>query len=193
MPPATVPPRKPASATYMPQLDGLRALAVFGVLVTHIYYTGEGNRFPWGYLGVRLLLVVSGFLITGILLDCKALMEAHQQSLGFTLRRFYIRRALRILPPFYLAVAAVSIAGLYHMRQMIPWHLVHVCNFYYAYQGRWPHPGLHFWSLAVEEQFYFLWPCLILIVRREHLQRFILITIALGPIYRAAACAAGFN
>jgi peptidoglycan/LPS O-acetylase OafA/YrhL len=180
----------------MPQLDALRAFAVGAVLVTHLYYaSGERAILPWGFLGVRLFFVLSGFLITGILLDCKKLIESGEQSMGLTLRRFYLRRALRILPAFYAAVIIVAIAGVYRMREAVPWHLMYLSNFLYAADpAKWRvQPGFHFWSLAVEEQFYLVWPWIVLGLPRARLATATFVLIAAGPLYRACAIAGGLN
>jgi peptidoglycan/LPS O-acetylase OafA/YrhL len=182
--------------TYMPQLDALRAFAVVAVLVTHLFYAGSQRAvLPWGFFGVRLFFVLSGFLITGILLDCKRFVEAGEQSVGFTLRRFYVRRALRILPCFYAAVVIVAFAGLYQMRQAMTWHFVYLSNFLYAGDpGKWSvQPGFHFWSLAVEEQFYLVWPLLVLAVPRRKLAAVTLAAIIIAPLYRAAGVLAGWS
>src|SRR5437867_2018352 len=98
-----------ASRQYMPQLDALRFFAVLGVLITHNW--GDQNL-PWifgalslGALGVRLFFVLSGFLITGILLDCRSLAEATSENTSFFIRQFYLRRFLRIFPLYYLMLA----------------------------------------------------------------------------------------
>lgn len=90
---------------YMVQLDALRAFAVFGVLLAHFF-----PSFPlthWldtGSLGVQLFFVLSGFLITGILLRLKEEIKAETSTPGFAIRRFYIRRFLRIFPIYYLTI-----------------------------------------------------------------------------------------
>src|SRR5689334_1825326 len=89
---------------YKPQLDALRAFAVFAVLVHH--YLPEGRVISWGTLGVRLFFVLSGFLITRILLQCRDIKEATHQSTTHILRQFYIRRFLRIFPIYYFVVLA---------------------------------------------------------------------------------------
>src|SRR5437867_12025886 len=102
---------KTAEQRYMPQLDSLRFFAVLGVLVTHY---AQPQHFPWilgtlewGDLGVRLFFVLSGFLITGILLGCRELADATPQSVFLLIRQFYCRRFLRIFPVYYLVLAVV--------------------------------------------------------------------------------------
>ena len=123
----------------MVQLDSLRALAVFGVMLEH-YVPGSAYgslldswkpAFPleWGS-GVTLFFVLSGFLITGILLRCRDIISSTKQSTGFTLQRFYIRRFLRIIPIYYLAIA-VAVILFKKFRGELLWYL----TYYNQYQG----------------------------------------------------------
>jgi peptidoglycan/LPS O-acetylase OafA/YrhL len=148
---------------YRRQLDGLRALAVLGVLVSHLTAFGDNG----GGYGVALFFVLSGYLITGILLRCRVLVE-HGQSLLVTLRQFYLRRALRILPIVYLVLAVGWLLGDPEIRRLIWWHLGYVSNFLFAAQG-YPAKTAHFWSLAIEEQFYVIWPLFIILCPRRAL------------------------
>ena len=98
------------------QLDGLRALSITGVLINHfwadqIWPTSNLYVVEPGYLGVRLFFVLSGYLITGILLRCRSSMEAGQSDAATNLRRFYIRRFLRIFPPYYALLALMFMAN----------------------------------------------------------------------------------
>ena len=93
----------------MPQLDSLRAFAVAGVLLFHFHMNSKTGYM--GVFGVRLFFVLSGFLITGILLECRALVHAQKQGLLVTLKQFYIRRFLRIVPVFYLFIAIACLLG----------------------------------------------------------------------------------
>ena len=147
------------------QIDGLRFLAFFAVFLVH----SDITRFWWGSHGVSLFFVISGFLITRILIAHENHAPVH------VLGNFYARRALRIFPAYYLvlglAAATVGIAYL-------PVYVIYVMNwgiFFYT----WVQPGLvdiaweptrmygiHFWSLCVEEQFYLVFPLLFLLLRR---------------------------
>lgn len=135
--------------TYFPQLDGFRGLAIILVLVGHYDLSRLG---PLGGFGVLCFFVLSGFLITGLLCQEKA------TSGEIDLKRFYLRRALRILPAFlvFLITAAVLIAT--HRITDVPWYTV-LISFLYLNNifGRGESLG-HLWSLALEEQFYALWP-----------------------------------
>jgi len=164
----------------MPQLDGVRGLAIALVLVSHfgVLDTWQATRLPGrflGAIGVDLFFVLSGFLITGILLQAHArtrrpLAGAAGEARGALapaalraeLARFYARRALRIFPVYYLTLAVLFAAGAPHVRSELGWHLAYLVNWRLAIDPADLFPASHFWSLAVEEQFYLLWPSLIL-------------------------------
>ncbi|OWY65469.1 hypothetical protein B7486_41825 [cyanobacterium TDX16] len=181
-----------SSPGYMIQLDSLRALAVFGVVLEHyipdsVYgslLAAWEPAFPleWGS-GVTLFYVLSGFLIAGILLRCRDIVSSNKQSIGFTLKRFYIRRFLRIFPIYYLALAVAAIL-FKKVRSDFLWHLTYTTNIMIFVQNSWDIYASHFWSLAMEEQFYLIWPLVILLLPQKQLLRAILITIALAPIFR---------
>jgi peptidoglycan/LPS O-acetylase OafA/YrhL len=146
-----------ARSSGIPSLDGLRALSIALVLVGHTIPSGNhsfGFRalFLHADLGVRVFFVISGFLITRLLLHERA------QSGTVSLRLFYIRRALRILPAFFLFVGSVA---LLNTLGVIPvargfWLYVLTYTVNYSPMNVW---GLsHLWSLSIEEQFYLLWP-----------------------------------
>lgn len=165
---------------HLPGLDGLRAVAAFLVVFYHL-----GLPAISGGLGVLIFFVLSGFLITWLLL------EESEKSGTISLRAFYVRRALRIFPAFYCYVAlllavAVLIRRPLPGRQLIA-SLLYVNNYYQALRGD-PGTGLsHTWSLAIEEQFYLLWPISFLVLRRRRvrLALFLCGLIACTWIYRA--------
>lgn len=134
----------------MRQLDGLRAVAILLVMFAHFHVI----RGVWGYVGVRLFFVLSGFLITGILLD------------GTTFRKFYWRRSLRIFPAYYATLLVYALAGAGAVHEAWPYLVTYTQNIYFVTASSWEKIA-HFWSLAVEEQFYLLWPIAILGVRRR--------------------------
>ena len=160
---------------YYPALDGLRGLAILLVVVYHNF--GFINVFFFGWLGVDLFFVLSGFLITDILL--KAVGREN------FLRNFYMRRLLRILPLYYLALILflVIIPRLnipfdikYYTDNQV-WLWTYFQNWLYIFKN----PGQtntlnHLWSLAVEEQFYVLWPLVILLLKKP---KFLLVFISL--------------
>jgi peptidoglycan/LPS O-acetylase OafA/YrhL len=176
----------------MPQLDTLRAGAVLAVMLEHYVINQRWLGFvPWARFGVQLFFVLSGFLITGILLRCRD-WSATIGS-GVTLRRFYVRRFLRILPLFYFVVitaAAIDIPG---FRDPLFWHLTYTSNFYSALTDRWAGLSSHLWILSVEEQFYWCWPLLVLFAPERHLSMAMLAVIAAGVLFRAVGFALGLS
>jgi len=148
------------SSSRIPGLDFLRMLAVLLVLADHsgavLWGTTIGAN---GALGVELFFVISGFLITWMLLN------EHRQSGHISFRAFYQRRVVRLMPIFY-AYVAVCIAMLWMRGRPVPWDavvagLAYVLNYQQALTGAPTHFLSHCWSLAVEEQFYFIWPLLL--------------------------------
>jgi peptidoglycan/LPS O-acetylase OafA/YrhL len=166
----------------LPVLDGLRGVAILLVLVLHFTMYGgppaeagvDGfvHRFALaGWIGVDLFFVLSGFLITGILWDAKG-GERY-------FRNFYARRILRIFPLYYGALVVFLVllplawpghAGLARLRAEGIWYWTYLSNVWIAREG-WPDFGAlgHFWSLAVEEQFYLLWPVAVFLLPRRPL------------------------
>lgn len=152
----------------IPSLDGLRALSISLVLVGHLAGTRHfpvsaavGNYWALGEFGVRVFFVISGFLITGILLD------EQQRSGRISLRRFYFRRTLRIFPPYLALLAAIFAAAAFGRVRLAPHDVAYTLTYssnYYS--GRSWFVG-HTWSLAVEEQFYLLWPAVLLLAGRR--------------------------
>ena len=181
----------------IPELDGFRAIAVWMVLLAHL--TGgwplpngalDGLPAPLlfiiskGWLGVDLFFVLSGLLITGILLDSK------KKPLYF--RTFYGRRFLRIIP-LYFVVIAVCFAA---YRQPTGYFLLSFCflaNFASAFGVGTPHgPGV-FWSLAVEEHFYLAWPIMVRFLSRRHLTVVCLVIFCGSAVLRGVAVAHGMD
>jgi len=151
---------------YRPALDGLRGVAVLAVLLFHTPPIGStaGNQLPGGFLGVDVFFVLSGFLITSLLLEeCAA-------TGGVSFRGFYVRRALRLLPAL---APVVVVAGAAMIASDVSWRTVGFVLAVILYVANWAivcglPQGLlgHTWSLAIEEQFYLLWPPLLLILLR---------------------------
>src|SRR5262249_39709282 len=136
-------------AKHIPKLDGLRAISALLVMLYHF-----GLPIPAG-LGVTCFFVISGFLITRLLLD------GHERTRRVSLKDFYIRRSFRIFPAFYVYWAGITVWLVY--RRHVIWgqavsSFFYVCNYY---QGLHHYPSTPYsrtWSLGVEEQFYLLWP-----------------------------------
>ncbi len=183
---------------YKPQLDSLRAFAVLAVLIGH--FAGV----PIAIQGVQLFFVLSGFLITSILLDCKSQIDGQDGSRAFLLREFYIRRFLRIFPPYYALLLALTLLNALDngnlgqsgvsFGQSLVFHATYTSNVWFAFTGRWdPWTTSHFWSLAIEEQFYLFWPLIVLWVPRRSLWLAATLLIALGPVSRWLMLAHGAN
>ncbi len=169
---------------HVPELDGLRALAVLGVMAWHWLGHWMGT-FQTGRMGVRLFFVLSGFLITGILLHARNACQAKKISRGRALRQFYARRVLRIFPLYYLVLLIIILVNLPLARATMGWNFLYASNLYSARLGVWPESMSHLWSLSVEEQFYLFWPFLVMwLPRRGLAPTFITIT-AVGPLARA--------
>ncbi|TIX66735.1 MAG: acyltransferase, partial [Mesorhizobium sp.] len=162
------------------QLDALRAVAVTMVLYAHFLAPG-GASFV-GHLGVRLFFVLSGFLITRLLIDAR---DAAAYEAGPALRAFYIRRMLRIFPPYFAVLGLVWLTDLEHSRGSLIWHALYLSNFWYALRNEWtPWLLCHFWSLSIEEQFYLAWPLIVLLAPRRRIEAIVTGVILLSLAYR---------
>lgn len=147
--------------------------------------------FGFGYLGVHAFFVLSGYLITPILIKTKL----NTPSLRAFLVNFYGRRALRIFPPYYVYLIVILLIifgyGLqndsYFLRfiNQLPWTITYTYDFYHA-SAAFQHSTLvsHFWSLAVEEQFYIFWPFVIYFISEAKLKRAFILFILFGPVIR---------
>jgi peptidoglycan/LPS O-acetylase OafA/YrhL len=190
--PRPAPDRAPGGElAHRPQLDALRAFAIAGVLYAHfgpqpLLFDQAGNP------GVRLFFVLSGFLITWILL--RARDDAPTAGgVGRQWRVFYARRALRIFPVYYATLAVITLAGVSNVRHEIGWHLLYLSNVYAEHIGRLPRWTGPFWSLSVEEQFYLVWPALVLLLPRRLLGAVMIATVPLGVLARWALPSLGFS
>jgi peptidoglycan/LPS O-acetylase OafA/YrhL len=183
-----VPKRRPPSVDRMPVLDGIRGIAILLVMTLHFeaLVIADGTL-PWervygdvvgiGWAGVDLFFVLSGFLITGILYDSR---ESRHYF-----RVFYGRRTVRIFPLYYAALVifllidpfvhahlhGIALAGMGSTNAANLFSWTYLLNWYEGYKG-WnvvAHPLQHFWSLAIEEQFYLVWPFLVLKLPRRRL------------------------
>ena len=155
----------PSSALHIPALDGLRAFSFLVVFLSHAW----GEIFPGGF-GVTVFFFLSGFLIT-------TLMRVEYQRYGYVdLRHFWIRRGLRILPPFYLVlIGATAWTCLAYPQGTLSLsatmaRALHFTNYWTIYHGEAGEPvgTTVYWSLAVEEHFYLLFPLLYILLRRWH-------------------------
>jgi peptidoglycan/LPS O-acetylase OafA/YrhL len=193
------PPVRPAFG-HVPALDGLRGVAVAGVLLFH------AGHLRGGFLGVDLFFVLSGFLITSLLL------AEWDRSGNIDLRRFWSRRFRRLLPAALLLLVAVAVlagvtmtsAELHRFRgdalaalaDVANWHAIGAGNDYWASSGA-PSPLQHMWSLSIEEQLYLAWPLVVVAClaagRRRRVGRQVLVLAALGGACLSAAAMAWWS
>jgi peptidoglycan/LPS O-acetylase OafA/YrhL len=187
-PPVVAPSPRPA-LPYLPGIDGLRAVAVLAVIAYHLGWAWV----PGGFLGVEIFFVVSGYLITSLL------VAEHRRHGTVSLRGFWMRRARRLFPGLYLTLAATVVAALVLAPDALPrlrgdvpaavgyvsnwWQILHQDS-YFEQAGR-PPLLAHLWSLAVEEQFYLIVPIVALVV----LPRFRRSALALGALVIGGASA----
>jgi peptidoglycan/LPS O-acetylase OafA/YrhL len=173
--------RHPGRFSYRPQLDGLRFIAIALVLFHHFVTltTDAGN------IGVRLFFVLSGFLITSILLADRA-ADGEPRPLGQALARFYARRTLRIFPAYYLVLVIAFLASLPDVTEKIWWHAAYLSNALFAVQGWFDWHTAHLWSLSLEEQFYIVWPLVLLTTRARNAAALLVVIILSSVLWRCA-------
>ncbi len=189
-------PRKVA-LSYLPGLDGLRAISVTAVLLYHARDTG----IPWlpkgGFLGVEVFFVISGYLITALLLAefRNKTVATGEGKIDF--KQFWFRRARRLLPALYLLLITVSLYWFLFIREemfkirgdvvaaltyVTNWYLIFSKQSYFEAAGR-DSPFKHLWSLAVEEQFYLVWPLILfglLVVFHNKTSRIVMAILAMA-------------
>ncbi len=155
---------------YIPQFDSLRAIAVLLVIVHHwVPENSILNYTPNGPLGVNIFFVLSGFLITGILLKSKKQVETHGLARKTVFRNFYIRRTLRIFPIYYLLLIVLWYLKDPSIQKDGVYYFTYTSNFLFYSEQFFPGRLAHLWPLAVEEQFYIIWPFLIIFTLRKYL------------------------
>ena len=177
--------------TYRPEIDGLRAIAVSSVILYHGQITIFGYQpFKGGFIGVDIFFVISGYLITSIILK-----ELVTTGL-FSFKYFYERRIRRILPVLlFVILASLPFAWMYLLpdsfidfSKSILYSLGFSSNFYFHYSGQqygaidgWFKPFLHTWSLSVEEQYYILFP-IVLLITFKYFRRYLIHILIFGFI-----------
>ncbi len=191
MPPTASP--APVAASRRGQIDALRILAVVWVLFDHFWLAAGSG--PMGRLSVRLFLLISGYLITHILLRARDAMEHEKAPLRRVLANFYARRALRIAPAYYLLIFLTWQWGGEDFQKSLPWHLSFQSSLLYAKTNGWgpPYQLAHLWTLSVQEQFYLLWPAIVLLVRRGALGIWVAAIAATGPLFRVGMVMLGLD
>ena len=168
---------------HIPALDGMRTLAVFAVIFYHFGF----EKSPGGH-GVMLFFVLSGFLITWLLLG------ENDRTGTVSLRAFYARRALRIFPAFYTYWFVILVLLLV-TNKLVPWgnavaSFFFVSNYYIGLNHHSANAFSHTWSLSIEEQFYLLWPAMFLFLRNNlaRLMRVLVALIVVTWLFRIVLC-----
>lgn len=172
---------------FYPEIQGLRAIAILAVIVFHF----GGTILPGGYIGVDMFFVISGFLITK--------MIVHEVNLGtFSLARFYKNRVVRLLPNLFLMITATVVISYFVLRpydffqyaKSLQFSAIYLTNMVFARQqgyfdmSRDVKPLLHTWSLSIEEQFYLIFPLLIILLFKLKAHRItVLMCIALASLW----------
>lgn len=176
----------PQKSTYRPDIDGLRAVAILLVVVNHFFR----EALPGGFIGVDVFFVISGFLITGII-------SAEMKERRFHLGHFYARRVLRLFPALATMLISLLLVGLFILSPeelaLLGKHVAasaaFVINFVLVGENGYfdlasdLKPLLHMWSLGVEEQFYLLWPLILLLAMRLRIEMLALSVILIVSLY----------
>lgn len=169
--------------SYRSDIDGLRALAIIAVVIFHVF----PDWFPGGFVGVDIFFVISGYLITGIILKA-------QSGEGFSLGEFYSRRIKRIFPALIVVMIFCLVFGWYALLaeeyKALGKHIVagviYVPNLVFSAESGHStvaaelKPLLHLWSLGIEEQFYMVWPLLLILTLRVNLNPLAVIVLLLS-------------
>ncbi len=167
---------------YYEKIDGLRFVAIFFVLIEHFAYI-IGGHISAGYYGVNLFFVISGFLITSILI------KPNEKTFGSNYKNFIGRRTLRIFPIYYLTILILWLVHLDVVREKLIWFLTYTFNYAWVIYNLPITPVSHFWSLAVEEQFYLFWPLVVLSLKYKQQ----LLTVVILAVIATGYCQQIFN
>ncbi len=172
-------------APYFPALDGLRAISLLLVIGGHARTDLPIKQYFSGGLGVGIFFVLSGFLITILLL--REERAAGTVSLG----AFYIRRAFRILPPYFLTIGVYLLVGLIPSQHELRLKFLNGLPYFLTLRNEYVPKGLavaftHSWSLSVEEKFYFVWPLLFFFMLRKLKGRWAVVPITIIPLLVSA-------
>ncbi len=170
-------------AARIPSLDGLRAISILIVIAGHSSDSLNAPRIldyfgHIGNYGVRCFFVISGYLITTLLL------KEWDKTGAISIKGFYARRMLRIFPAAFTYIGIIAICHSFHLLTLKHWDLVNAITYTINYRVNPSHWFRHLWSLSVEEQFYLLWPFLLWLAGRRIAERAALGTIILAPLIR---------
>ncbi len=189
---------EPNKKVYYKHLDGVRAFAVLLVVIHHwtegempFEFIGETYRLGsllhlGGTMGVTLFFVLSGFLITNILMGQQEAFQTRGSAIKKKiLSTFYIRRTLRIFPIYYLYIGVLLIFGIGQVREVWVWLATYSYHLQLFFTNKWVGGYIdHLWSLGMEEHYYLIWPALLLFTPRKYNLHLILAFIATGIITR---------
>jgi peptidoglycan/LPS O-acetylase OafA/YrhL len=153
------------------QIDGLRCFAVFGVVIAHYILGHVENKFinkiPFG-TGVNLFFVISGYLITAILFNKKNDIENGLSNYKNEIKNFFAKRVLRIFPLYYITISLLFIFNFNEVKDYYMYLVTYTTNIYMTFHNTYIGSRTHLWSLAVEEQFYIIWPFIVLFIKRKY-------------------------
>lgn len=156
-----MPAASPATPIYQPELMGIRAVAVGLVVLVHWTL----SDWPFGSPGRMLFITLSGYLISGLIWKNEVYWGA-AGAWGQRLKVFYLRRAFRLIPAYYMVLGLSAALPLVTLHQYPLWFILPGTNLLCYQLQRWPEGLGHFWTMALEEQFYLLWPLLLTLFRR---------------------------
>lgn len=172
---------------YIIGLNGIRAIAVFFVIISHRFPVKHFlNSFPLGSYGVDVFFVLSGFLISRGLFFQLKLSEGNFHSNFQILKNFFLKRCLRIFPVYYTLLLFLFLTkGIIgnNFRENILWYVFYGANYLNYIQNKWFGALAHLWSLSVEEQFYVFFPILLIFIFRKRILLLLLIFIIIGTLY----------
>ena len=175
-----------ASTSRAIQLDGLRAFAMLGICWDHWVPEAQAYRPPYE-IGLYYFLVLTGYFITGSLLRIRDRAEANSAGGKWrwqAWKDFQWRRGLRIIAPYYVALAIAFIFLAPTLWHNIHWYLLCLSNFHMALLGEWPTGTSHFWSIAIQQQFYIFWPLVIWLTPKRLLPVAMILFAAMAPLSR---------
>ena len=171
---------------YIKELDSIRGIGIIIVVLYHwIPVDSFYNTFPNRPFGVDVFFVLSGFLITNILLSSRMLAEANGISRKYAFANFFFSRALRIFPIYFLVILFIVSShrwlGATLDGELVP-ALFYTLNFYFYDRQYWGDLTTHLWTLSIEEQFYLIWPFFMLLVSKRYLPHVIILFICTGVV-----------
>ncbi len=171
---------------YIKQFHGIRAIAVLLVILSHWLPRGIAGRFSFGAIGVDVFFVLSGFLITRILLVERSKFSTMPLAYSRfrSIKNFMVRRSLRIFPIYYFLLIFLVLSATQFPNPVAKdwnWYFFYLQNLRFYFNQVWPGGKLsHLWSLAVEEQFYLFWPLLILFVPEKWMLKMMVLSFFIG-------------